>query len=269
MVTETIKLPGIGPVKKNTALWVGLGVVGLGVVFYARSRNSSGGTAGAAAIDPVTGFPYGSPEDTAALAATTATSGSSGGGGGASASDNGPPLDTSGGIPTFASNAQWSQYVEQYMINNEQADPTTVGNAIGAYVSGASITETQRDIVHRAIAIANTPPVSGQGGFPPSFHLQAAAPPPAVAHDRTKAPYWHYTTVTFKVGKTPQSIAALVTAHSDAIVTNAARKLRAMTETTWDTHNAPYHAYSAAHHGTYPPNAAVTLHVVKQGDGPH
>lgn len=93
-MAETIKLPLVGTVKTGYAVAGGAAVVGIvGFAYWRHSQNanasqssSSGtGTSGSAYvspsvdqnnIDPSTGFPYGSPEDQAAL------SGLYGGGGG-------------------------------------------------------------------------------------------------------------------------------------------------------------------------------------------
>jgi len=76
----TVNLPMIGRVKKGYAI-AGFGVT-VGIVFYAyyRHKNSAASTAASttaadpnANIDPSTGFPYGSPQDVAALAAQNNT----------------------------------------------------------------------------------------------------------------------------------------------------------------------------------------------------
>lgn len=166
--------------KKSTALIAGAGIAGLGAIYLVRQRNAQRTATAAAAsqnagantgIDPATGYPYGSTEDAAALANQNnyiqpySTAGIFGGGGGTNI-----PIPATADQPgSFTSNAQWSQYVESYLESNEGADPTTVGNAIGKYITGQPLTPDMIQVVQNAIAIGGQPPVSGPNGNPPGF----------------------------------------------------------------------------------------------------
>jgi hypothetical protein len=256
--TDTVKLPGIGPVKKTYALAGGAAVTGILLVSYYRGKKTAANPAVASGeINPVTGFPYGSPQDTAALAIQGAGVPVTGSGGGDGIGDTPPPDIGSGGLPVFANNAMWAQYVEAYMINQEQADPTTVGNAIGAYLTGTPVTENQRIIINRAIAIGERPPVSGQGGFPPSMHVIPALPTPP-------APTYKYVIEQHHTGPTPRSGLGLITQLSVAGAP-AANLQSALQATVNDTHNARWRTYFSQHGGSFPPNIILTTHVVKKG----
>lgn len=188
----TLKTP-IGPVPKKTAAWVGVGAAAiLGIVWY-RTKNAAATATNQTSTDinPQTGYPYGSPEDIAALqqmgvgvsnvGANYQTGNvigydqygnpiySGGGGGGYPAPNSGPG--------TFTNNAQWSQYAEQYMVDTAGADAATVGNALGKYITGQAVTADQRAIIQQAIAFAGFPPLPGPNGNPPGI-LDVVTPPP-------------------------------------------------------------------------------------------
>lgn len=182
---DDIKLPGGLHVKKEVAIVGGVVVIG-GVIYYYRKQKAAQAAAAAAAqtaantttaaqtgtgIDPVTGYPYGSPEDQAALAAQSynilpTQSGNFGPG-------YGPPGP--GGSGGFTSNAQWAQAAEQMMGSNG-TDATAA--ALGKYLTGQPISSDQQTLVQEAIAIEGYPPVAGPNGFPPSINLQSGGPPP-------------------------------------------------------------------------------------------
>lgn len=185
-----MKLPGLGKVSKKT-LAIG-GVVGGGVLAYAWYRHSRSGAAAAASgtgsgttagttgqdIDPVTGYPYGSAEDTAALAAQqdsgldTNLSGTGdidpetgypygslqdeqalglgGGGGGTTAS----PVTT---------NAEWEQ---QAIADLEaggvsQATVSAAESGLPRYLAKLKLSGDQASAVQMAVGLAGPPPVGG------------------------------------------------------------------------------------------------------------
>jgi hypothetical protein len=206
----TVKVPGLGPVRKKTAAFGAVGAVVLVIaIYWYRARKAStaaaastAATSGAAgmvtdpagntcpALSPTTGFCPGSAEDQAALAGADATdsgydtsalgdSGLSGYyyGSGTSAAPAAP------GPGNFADNAEWAQYVEAYMTSTLDADPATVGNAIGKYLTGQAVTPAQATIIDQAIAYGNPPPVSGANGMPPGINTQAAATGTAAGAD--------------------------------------------------------------------------------------
>lgn len=171
-----------GHVSKKTAVIGGVGIAGvLGIAWYrskqasASSTDTSSTDTSSADIDPATGFPYGSPEDIAALQQMQSYSGGFG-----------PTFDTTGGGDTgagpgpgsFTSNAQWSQYAEDYLVNSVGLPASDVGNALGKYLTAQPLTDAMVSIVTQAIAFADKPPISGPDGFPPSFKHEAGPPGP-------------------------------------------------------------------------------------------
>jgi hypothetical protein len=256
----TVQVPGIGPVKKTTALAGGAVVTGLVVIMYVRSRSTKNDAASVVdpnAINPVTGYPFGSPQDTAALAALNAGSppviGSGGGDGVPDAPDIG-----SGGLPVFGSNAAWSQYAENYMTQNQNADAATVGNALGKYITGGSLSQPQSDIVNSAIAIAGYPPVHGPAGFPPSMHIQASAPTPPKPVTAYKYVVENHNTGAHPIGGRQFIINLSV---AGAPVDKIEVALRA---TMTDPRNVKVRQYFAAHGGYLPASATVAAHIVKK-----
>lgn len=180
----TVKTP-LGDVKKKTAMYAGIGGLGLlGVVWYrnkqaasAAASSSSTSTGTDQGTDPQTGYAYGSPEDIAALQQM----GASGLGG-----DYGYPY--SGGFPnpggynpnptptgpgTFTNNAEWAQYAEDYLANTVGGDAATIGNALGKYITGQPVDDTMVSVINQAIAFAGYPPIAGPNGNPPGFNHQA------------------------------------------------------------------------------------------------
>lgn len=166
----TIKLPGIGPVQKKTALYVGAGVVVLGGIVYWRHKNAPAtpdtATTTDAEIDPATGYPFGSPEDAAALAQQ---------------SNYVTPTDPTGGggssIPTtgtgYVSNGAWVQGVIAYMTQNSLVeDPTALSSALGKYITASYVVPGSGDdsLITQAIAVQGYPPVSGPNGMPPAIN---------------------------------------------------------------------------------------------------
>jgi hypothetical protein len=172
---STFKIPGIGPVKKNTAYMVGAVVV-IGGILYYRSRQAANAATIAASgesvgINPATGYVYGSAEDAAALANQAAYQtpgiGSGGGGGGGTSATTG-----------FVSNAQWTQSAVNSLVDAGAVDSTALLTAaLGKYLSGRALTVDEQSLVQQAIAIAGLPPVSGPNGFPPSMNTQPAPSP--------------------------------------------------------------------------------------------
>lgn len=168
-----------GKQVKPETMWIGGGaIVIFGVAYYRYSKTQKADAAAAAAatapgtgagssdqIDPATGFPSGSTEDAAALTSqagynTPTNLGYSYGG-----PNNYPVLNPQ----SFTSNAQWSQAAEQY-ITGQGADSNTVGNALGKYITGQTISDAnQENYVNQAIAFEGYPPVPGPDGFPPNI----------------------------------------------------------------------------------------------------
>lgn len=250
-MADTITIPGMGPVKKNTALIFGVLAVGvIAVAVYRRNKASTAQQVQPAdvPINPTTGYPYGSPQD---LAAATYPSGVVGSGGGSGSLDT--QTAGSGGLPVFPTNAAWTQYAQQYLVNNQNADPMTVGLILGKYVTGQGITRPQADIVNNAIGIAGMPPVSGVGGFPPSMHILPDAPTPR-------------TTYTYKKGlhitSKPESGLELVKRFSVAGAPEANYR-QALTMTVNDPANKQFRPYFNGR-GSFPAGG-ITVTTVARG----
>ncbi len=170
-MADTITIAG-HKVNKIAAAGAGIGLAVVAIYLYRRHQASAAAAASSAPatstadtsqIDPETGYPYGSPEDQAALQSmgTGYGYGTYGGGG-----DTGGPLPTTGG--GFTTNAQWTQAVEQY-FGSDGTD--AIGAALGKYIAGLPVTSDQATIIEQAIAAEGNPPVNGPEGMPPSFKL--------------------------------------------------------------------------------------------------
>lgn len=192
-MADTFDIGGM-KIQKKTAAIVGIGLIGIiGIEWYKNKQAQSAAAAanaqatqqaGQNEIDPSTGFPYGSSEDAAALQSQSNymnpyayNSGSYVGGQVIGYDGTGNPIYGPTNTGSFTSNAQWAQYVESYLESNQGADPTTVGNAIGKYITGQPLTSDMIQVVENAIAIAGYPPVSGANGNPPNF-ITANSPTP-------------------------------------------------------------------------------------------
>lgn len=190
-MADTVKIGGQHYPKM--AVYGGVGVVLIAAVMYYRNKQSQAATAaanqaavtqaGSSEIDPATGYPYGSAEDAAALSSqssyqyadTSSQYGYYGDGVSGTGLTDYPYTTNEPGA--FTSNAQWAQYVEQYLENNMGADPTTVGNAVGKYITGQPLTtDTMISIIQSAIAIGGYPPVAGTNGNPPGYATSPTTP---------------------------------------------------------------------------------------------
>lgn len=180
--------------KKQLVIGGGLAVL-VGLYVYRKrqaaaatsSQTAGSGAPPSAATDPATGYPYGTPEDTAALqaAATASYGGYAGAAGGSSGSSlSTPPSST----PGFATNAAWAQAAEQF-LSQTGGDPTAISAALGKYLTGQQVSDAQASIIQSAIAFEGYPPVSGTDSYPPSIR-QAPVPsggapkPPAPPPDK-------------------------------------------------------------------------------------
>lgn len=166
-MTGTVKLPGIGPVKKGYAYAGGAAVlVIVGYAYYKRRQSGSptaSTTTDTSNIDPATGFPYGSAQDTAAL----------GGAYGGFGPYNPPPPPAPGGPPPITTNAEWAQEVTSG-LQGIGWSAETVAEALGVYLARKDLTRAQATIVQVAVAEYGPPPVGsyqikvgGGGGHPP------------------------------------------------------------------------------------------------------
>jgi len=187
----TIDLPVVGKEKKTPVLL--FAAAAIAVIAYAiiEKRKQAAAAAAAAAAqttastagqftdpagnvcaapDPATGYCPGSPQDQQAQENLAAY--------GSAGTANSGYTETVGtnSIPVFTSNAVWAQYAEQ-LLGSDGNDATSA--ALGAYLTGAQLTEAQTSLVEEAIAVANYPPVPGPTGYPPSMNVSTASTPPA------------------------------------------------------------------------------------------
>jgi LysM repeat protein len=159
----------VGPLPLG--VWL---LMALGLVFYLQKKNSASATGTGSAvpnqqtdpagnigsIDPATGYVYGTPEDTAALAANnagTATSTTTG--------TTGTTSTTTAGA--YADNNSWAQAAINYLVGLG-IDPSSANEAIEQYLNGQTLTTQQQADVNEAIQSLGAPPtVPGPTGTPP------------------------------------------------------------------------------------------------------
>lgn len=172
---ETIDIPVIGKEPKKVVYLVG-GVVAVALVvgyYRVRKASSEGSIPITTQIDPATGYEYGTSEDAASLAQQAGYVTAASGGGG---DESNPTPQTSG----FVNNAEWSQAAIDYLTNTVGADPGTVSSAIGKYLAGSALTDSEVSYVNQAIAVSGKPPVAGTNGYPPNVRQVATPPKPKV-----------------------------------------------------------------------------------------
>lgn len=195
LVSGTVAVFG-HQVKTPVAVGLAAGGILAAVLVYRARKKAAGSSPGSsstapAAASPISigGDPYppdgttGNPSDPYSTdPATGQTYGDeSHGGGFANFGSFGNSGEFGTGSPAaggFTSNAQWAQAAEQYITQNEQANPETVGNALGKYITGQVTSDSQQGVIEQAIAFEGYPPVNGPDGFPPSIRLH----PPAHHH---------------------------------------------------------------------------------------
>lgn len=184
----------IGGVKKKTLIIGGVAVGGLVIVVVYMRTKSAGSTANqgsvtdpagnvCSALNPSSGYCPGTAEDLAYSQTALGTNAASYVGGQIIGYDgNGNPIYSSSspvtGPGSYVNNAEWSQAALLYITQQEpSADPAVIANALGAYIEGAPVTATQKQIIEQAIAFQGSPPVPGPNGDPPNIN-ESSAPPP-------------------------------------------------------------------------------------------
>lgn len=186
----TVKVPGIGRMKKKTATGLALGAVAvvLGAIWYrqhhAGAAAAATGTAGTlvtdpdgntcTVLDPNSGFCPGTAGDQSFYAGQ---SGLAGGGGPGAFDSSGSPAPGTGDTPgpgSFTNNAEWASYCEAGM-GSSGAD--AIAAALGKYITGGQVTAAQVVSIDEAIAIGGYPPTQGPGGRPPSINQVGATTP--------------------------------------------------------------------------------------------
>lgn len=143
----------VGPLP----LWVWL-AAGVAIWWYLNKRQAASTTAATGtnqqtdpagnigSIDPATGYVYGTPEDTAALAANNA---------GTSSSSTTP--GTTPGQQTYTDNNAWAIAAVNYLVGLG-IDATTANQAIQLYLSSQSLTTAQQGDVNLAVQALGSPP---------------------------------------------------------------------------------------------------------------
>lgn len=152
-------------------VWIAAGVV----IWWYFSRKNAKATGGNqqtdpagnyGVIDPATGFVYGTPQDTAALAANQA-------GGGGSTTPSGSGTGSIGG--QYQDDAAWGRAAVNYLVGIG-IDPTTANEAIQQFLAGQTLTTQQQADVNEAIQALGAPPqLPGPVGTPPP---PVVTPPP-------------------------------------------------------------------------------------------
>jgi hypothetical protein len=169
----TVNLPGAGAVKKKTVVLAGGAVLTLAAIYYVRKKKAANATATAVpadAIDPATGFAYGSSEDAQALAGQSAyVAGTDAGGGGG-------PVPSGTTVAPIATNADWTRAAETHLTDNGLSF-APVSSALGKYINAQYLDSAEAGIVYQAIAAVGKPPVSGPSGYPPSLKLASSSTP--------------------------------------------------------------------------------------------
>lgn len=154
---------GFGFLKHKVGpLPIGVWLVAFAVIYWymVHKRAGSGGATDPAgnvgAIDPATGYVYGSPQDQAAL---------SGGSSGSSSSD-GTSSSGSTVAGAYQDNNAWGRAAVNYLVGLGQ-DPTSANEAIQQYLSSQPLTSAQQGLVNLAIQGLGPPPqLPGPTGTP-------------------------------------------------------------------------------------------------------
>lgn len=202
---ETVKLPGIGPVKKGYAI-AGVGIAG-GILIYAYWRRTKAkaadattptdaGSTPSAAIDPSTGLPYSQESGGSGVGYGQPNYGGYGGG---SYGNNGSycPYGTDMygnclAAPTgakaygaYTNNSDWAAAAED-ALTNTGITLATASTAITRVLGGLSVTSAQKAIFLQAIGLLGQPPQ----GYPTPIHVldDGSGPPPPSGSGSLSAP---------------------------------------------------------------------------------
>jgi hypothetical protein len=170
MSEDAVNIPKLGPMNKKLIIGVGVAATAFVGYRYYVSRND------AAAADTTdttdTGF-----EDPGALPAVT----------GAVADDNlygdgttASTTDTYGFTGT--TNDQWTQYVGTQLSQSDTWSYTDVLSALGAFLAGKPLSDTQQQIVQAAIAVGGYPPV-GTHTIVPGGNTDVTVAPTGLSSD--------------------------------------------------------------------------------------
>lgn len=193
-----VKVPGLGPVNKKALIIGGLVAAGALGYIWIRHRNASassaasstGGASTSTGIDPQTGYPYGSPEDTSALAQLDGTSAGYGVGdqldqidpstgetygeelqqldSGSAVGDTTATTTTAG--TTVTTNAEWDAAAISALedAGYSSADISTASAGLGRYLAKLPLNGRQATLVQIAVGLVGPPPVGGPYAITPA-----------------------------------------------------------------------------------------------------
>lgn len=175
-------MPSLKNIPKSALYAGGVVGVGLGIYVYVKHKSNKNTAASTVAGQPGYGYGYGGygySNPPIGGAATTpyeygygqygygyyGYGGEFAGLGGYGSST--PPY----AAPSVATtNAGWAQAAESYLSGTGGANAVTVGDALGKYITGQSLTANQQSLVEEAIAFEGYPPVPGANNYPPNMH---------------------------------------------------------------------------------------------------
>jgi len=168
---DTVKLPYVGPVRRN-ALYVAAAAI-LGYVGYAwwRSRSDSIGEGEAVATQPADEFGDDFSSEAGGPTSGPATSGSGGGF---------QLVAPDGEIPP-SSNAEWTARAIS-ALGDIGYEPSAVASAIGKYLARKGLTQAEAELINVARARLGPPPI---GDFPVTM-VEPTPTPPVVTPPVTK-----------------------------------------------------------------------------------
>lgn len=171
-------------------VWIWM-AIGIAIIYYIRTKQSGGsltslfgGSSSSAVpnqqtdpagnigtIDPATGYVYGTPEDTAALAANNAGT-----------STTGSSSSTGTVAGQYTDNNAWAEAAINYLVGLG-VDPATANEAIELYISSQALTTAQQADVNLAVQGLGAPPQPpgpvGNTPAPVQTPAGTTTPPPA------------------------------------------------------------------------------------------
>lgn len=216
-MAETVKVPGIGPVKK-TYVYAGVGIAG-GIVIYAYWRASQQPAAeelGEEAADAgeEISTDLGVPEY------DYVSEGGIGYGGVAAPIYQYP--NTTGTVTSTlpTTNAEWARAALE-QLQNEGVDSNAASSAIGNFIARLCVSAAQADLVRRANAMIGAPP---QGTFN-VITCPGAPPPGSGGGDTPKGPTGPFPKIGVSAGRTSVTLDWPHVAHADGytVYRNGAR----------------------------------------------
>lgn len=263
-MTEPVRRPsgGTGLNKRISGIalkwWLLGGTVAAGTVWYVYKRQQASAAATAAQDAAAAQDQYGAASD--AL-------------GGAYASNYGTPSNygyydqatgafipvgsqQATGIIGIPTNSAWFQQAQAYLVQLGY-DPMTVAAALGKYLAGAALTQTELDIARAAIGAEGQPPspVPAPHLIPPQGQTGGTGGTGGTTTRTQYAVQIHQITVA-------TGARALVQRFSNPKASATAIEI-ALRATVADPRNARYLVYYASHRGMFPAQAKIYLTVVR------